>query len=289
MGQPYCMGANHAGQLGDGTRGGLGITQPLFVKKTQPNSSLVVQEGRFCVRNPSRTSCWGPDVSRRIPSPFCRLGDDGQVECKTGDPWQQLTTDAKIHQVVGGDRFGCWLDAQGNVYCVGQGLQGELGNGELTASTTAPLWIPGLKQAAQLAAGQDFVCALEVIGNMKCWGSGLRGQLGTGRYRSSPQPVEVSVLQDVEEISAGRAHMCARRQNGQVWCWGDLYSGAEGTPRLLSLDARVIQLASQDGTTCARSADDRIYCWGKGSQGELGQPQPLQREAWTAVVGLSSL
>lgn len=287
-GEAYCLGENSAGQLGDGTRGGLGSSMPLLVQNAKSNSTIRVRDGRFCVGLPDAENCWGPPGPSPLPPPFCRFDEDREVECHLQGEWSRVAEGAKVRQVAGGDRFGCWLDTQGNVFCIGQGLQGELGNGQLAVATTSPLWVPGLKQVTQLSAGRDFVCALEVIGQVKCWGSGLQGQLGTGMYRSSPQPVDVRISRDVEELSAGRSHICARRQNGEAWCWGEFYSGPEAIPRKLQLDARVIQLASHDATTCTRSADERIFCWGRGKRGELGQKNPLRRDTWHAVVGLET-
>lgn len=285
-GDALCVGDNSAGQLADGTRGGLGTASPIFVRNIRANADLVFRAGKFCIREGADEACWGIEVSDTRPAPFCRRGDDTHIECQLQGGWSVVTDGTKIRHVVGGDRFGCWLDAPGNVYCLGESMQGELGNGALMAQSREPLWVPGLKQVTQVVAGRDFVCALEVSGQVKCWGAGLLGQLGTGRYRSSPEPVEVLGLRDVEEMSAGRAFVCARRQNGDVYCWGDLFSGPEATPRILDVGARVIQLLSSDASTCARSADERIFCWGRGNRGELGQKTPLQRARWTPVVGL---
>ena len=284
-GSAHCLGDNSAGQLADGTRGGLGTASPLYVRNTDTSASLFARDGRFCTHAQKDDSCWGIGRQAPLPEPFCRRDSGSRIECRLRNGWQGVTDGTKVRQAVGGDRFGCWLDTPGNVYCLGESMQGELGNGELQASSPLPLWVPGLKQVTQIVAGRDFVCALEVLGHVKCWGSGLLGQLGTGRYRSSPEPVDVAGLRDVEEISAGRAHVCARGQNGDVHCWGNLFSGPEATPRLMDMNARVIQLVSSDASTCARSADDRVFCWGRGSRGELGQTKPMHHEHWTKVIG----
>ena len=287
-GSAYCLGKNSAGQLADGTRGGLGTSTPLFVRAIESTASLDFQSGLYCTRGKSGKQCWGTPTTDALSTSFCRRGDENIIECRSEGTWKTVSDGKKVRQVVGGDRFGCWLDTPGNVYCLGDSIQGELGNGALQAQSPLPLWVPGLKQVTQVVSGKDFACALEVQGQVKCWGAGLLGQLGTGRYRSSPDPVAVAGLLNVEELSAGRAHICARRQNGHVFCWGELFSGPEAMPRKMDVDARIIQLVSSDASTCARSADDGVYCWGRGHRGELGQDNPMYRDRWTPVVGLSS-
>src|SRR5437588_412267 len=68
-------------------------------------------------------------------------------------------------------------------------------------------------------------CALDAVGNVRCWGSGTSGQLGDGLMTDSSTPVVVSGLSGVVSISAGPYTTCAVRGDGTVTCWGLFFAG----------------------------------------------------------------
>ncbi|MCA9605518.1 MAG: hypothetical protein KC619_07975, partial [Myxococcales bacterium] len=71
-----------------------------------------------------------------------------------------------------------------------------------------------------LDAGGNTTCGIDEAGAVVCFGHNHRGQLGDGTYEDSAIPRRVSGLPPAVEISVGFAHACARSEDGTVCCWG---------------------------------------------------------------------
>jgi len=85
-----------------------------------------------------------------------------------------------------------------------------------------------ITDVAQLVMGGSARCALLKGGTVSCWGSNSYGQLGTGDYSYSWDPVSIPGLSDVAQIAAGGGQMCAAKKNGDVLCWGSNLSDQAG-------------------------------------------------------------
>jgi hypothetical protein len=74
----------------------------------------------------------------------------------------------------------------GSIDCWGSNLEGQLGNGTTTNSTT-PVAVSGLTTATAFTAGLMHTCALFVGGGggVDCWGDNQYGQLGNGTTTNS--------------------------------------------------------------------------------------------------------
>jgi alpha-tubulin suppressor-like RCC1 family protein len=146
--------------------------------------------------------------------------------------------------------------------------------------------------AARLAAGAYHSCAV-VVGKVRCWGHGVRGQLGDGEKLDRSLPVTVRGLDEVVEVVAADWFSCARRADGSVWCWGGNDHGqlgrAGGDSAVAAPVAGVagaLQLAAGGSTACARTQDD-VLCWGTLGIRSHASPQRLGTAGVVAVsVGL---
>jgi len=72
--------------------------------------------------------------------------------------------------VAAGTWHACALVKDGQVACVGDNSQGQLGDDTKTDSKTAKV-IPQLSGMTQLGAGDTFTCALHGTGQVVCWGT----------------------------------------------------------------------------------------------------------------------
>jgi len=143
-----------------------------------------------------------------------------------------------------------------------------------------------------VSRGGSHSCALDGSGSVSCWGEGRFGQLGSGRWTHSTDPVQVVGLGSAVSASAGGTHSCAVEQHlGLVKCWGQGRHGQLGhggrtgrsTARPVSLGytkraprgvpeaallEKAVSVSAGGSHTCALS-DRRVYCWGYGEKGQL--------------------
>lgn len=87
-----------------------------------------------------------------------------------------------------GQLHACAVVGGGAVRCWGQGLQGQLGDGKVKASTT-PVDVAGLTDATSVSAGNDHTCSATKAG-ASCWGDDTDGEVGVAP--PSYVPTEVS-------------------------------------------------------------------------------------------------
>jgi alpha-tubulin suppressor-like RCC1 family protein len=146
-----------------------------------------------------------------------------------------------------------------------------------------------------VAAGESHTCAI-FNGALKCWGSNLFGQLGTGNTTSSNLPVQVTGLTSgVTAVAAGGDHTCAIH-NGALKCWGYNSSGRLGdgtttdrnTPTAVTgMTTGVTAISAGQSHTCAIKSG-ALTCWGSNGSGRLGDTTTTDRNAPTAVTNMAT-
>jgi alpha-tubulin suppressor-like RCC1 family protein len=65
------------------------------------------------------------------------------------------------------------------------------------------------------------VCALNGSGNPYCWGSNVKGRLGTGNTITSATPIASNTSTTFVSIKSGARHSCALTSAGVMECWDD--------------------------------------------------------------------
>ncbi len=159
------------------------------------------------------------------------------------------------------------------------------------AATSTALGGPEL---AELAAGEDHMCARRASGEVLCWGDNREGQLGRGGVVETSTPAPVERLAGATSIVAGSHHSCALISNGQVLCWGSNAAGqlgdGRGRPGMKSngpvavrglVDA--VSLTAGEAHTCAIRKGGAVLCWGDNRGGQTGN---AGRAAWVAPVAV---
>lgn len=224
-GEAYCWGYAHFGQVGDG------------VARDSTRLAVLVAGGHHFEQISAGTShtcavdadaqawCWGADLEGRLG-----LGEvrSSPVPAPvTGDPTSEdpaRRERLRWSAIEAGVSHTCGITVDGEVYCWGQNMYGQLGAGDERDSAVprhAPL--PGV--AIDVAVGEHHTCAVTDDGAAYCWGRGLYGRLGTGnqQWHSAPHPVLLDTR--LESITAGLQHTCALTEAGRVYCWGQGYYG----------------------------------------------------------------
>ena len=160
--------------------------------------------------------CWGRDD-------LGQLGDDDTTQ--ENDPvqvWNSAGDDflTDVTSIAGGDSHVCVATDWDGVQCWGDNTNGQLGNNSTTQSglpvdVSDTTGTDTLSDVYDVAAGQQFSCALDNSGNVYCWGNNTSGQLGDTTTTNRLIPVEVTgvggtgVLSDIDSFVAGGTHACA--------------------------------------------------------------------------------
>lgn len=186
-----------------------------------------------------------------------------------------------IEQVDGGDGFTCARRRSGRVQCWGAGSMGQLGDGTSADRNTAGALVERLDDATDLALGRAHACALKATGQVACWGTNDRGQLGDGRGgkgKRSTLPVTVKGVSDAVAIASGEDHTCVVRRAGTLACWGEnrwRQQGIDARANTLTATdvpglAQLVGVAAGSGHTCALRKGAAAVCFGQGDQGQMG-------------------
>jgi alpha-tubulin suppressor-like RCC1 family protein len=194
-------------------------------------AQLSVGNDHSCARTTTNTiGCWGVRTAGRL--------GDGLTTPASYTP-VAVTGIADASDLDVGENHSCAVRTGGLVSCWGNGQQGELGQGT-TANALTPVNVSGSGTTyvfTQVAASEDFSCAVTTGGNVYCWGrdhqtsmtSEVRGVIGVGTTVgpaafTTPQQVQQGLmgvpLTDVVQVEAGVDHACARQTDGDIYCWG---------------------------------------------------------------------
>jgi alpha-tubulin suppressor-like RCC1 family protein len=280
----WCWGDNTYGQLGIEMQAGTEASLSLLAAPDQVTAvgrdvaELVAGANHTCIRKKDGSVwCWGSNV-------FGQLGDaTDQVRVVASPvPVRALGVDAV--QLAAGASHTCARKRDGTLWCWGQSLGGQLGNGTRVWSTPTPVKVKVLEaNVTSVTAGDSHTCARKTDGTIWCWGRNHFGELGDGIGDDGKQiPVPVGALgTDVVEVEAGAHHTCARKQDGAIWCWGSNKFGQlgpgrmEGLPKqtpaqVMRLGLDTLDMAAGEHHTCVRKLDNTLRCWGLNSAGQLG-------------------
>jgi alpha-tubulin suppressor-like RCC1 family protein len=163
---------------------------------------ITAAQSLFCVGNNRYYTLARQDACFNTP---CAVGPSGAVG------------------VALADEHTCVLLNDGQIYCWGNNLLGELGRGQQGEATDRPQRIQGISGFAEIGAGRRRTCARHNSGTIYCWGDAGNqfGYLGNGQHTGhSATPVQVDLINDAVGLAVGPAHACATRQGGAIYCWG---------------------------------------------------------------------
>jgi alpha-tubulin suppressor-like RCC1 family protein len=262
-----------------------------------------------CVRRGDEVWCWGDGnaiPARRELSPGqlaeidvggtgqCARYAAGQVECWTGPVTGQIAGLSSQDLAIGRDHACAVSD--GRVACWGSNDHGQLGDGTMTART-APVFVGGLTDVRQVAAGDDTSCAVTAAGAVWCWGDDSDDQLGRGFDFSmySLVPVMVTGLSSVtvKSVAVGKRFACAATTTGAVYCWGLNDHGQLGYSTLLDTSdtaQQVVQVSGVDQISaggshaCALGRDAVLRCWGANDSYQCAGPSTANVTTASVVV-----
>ena len=203
-GDLYCWGLGSYGQLGLGTLGK--VEQPSLVEPAGAWKKVGVGQIHTCaIRIDGGLYCWGTDLDLRVSGSLVSSGDvSTPTQIAVGQNWVDLSVSTD---------FTCAIDSNFGMYCWGKNSSGQSrANSHTNESAIAQIgtnldWEKifagrgrtcGIRQGGVLqcwgggdysisdygpnwniaSPGLHHVCAINLIGNLYCWGDPLLGGVG---------------------------------------------------------------------------------------------------------------
>ncbi|NRQ41433.1 hypothetical protein HRH59_02445 [Rheinheimera sp. YQF-2] len=228
--------------------------------------------------------CWGQNSSGQLGVLSFSLtakGDEIGESPVTNTTIDLPDPGLTINDISVGSQHACAILNDRNLYCWGEGQNGQTGlgiNSDRKAMTSAINF--DSEPVAEVSVNGQHSCARLENNEVYCWGLNSSGELGTGDFSTLYIPSGNVVLADTPvQIATGAAHSCARLINNTVYCWGDNSSGQLGdnnggvdspTPSQITLPVGTVLDIDSGGLFGCMIIDTNVYCWGENGSGQLG-------------------
>jgi len=239
-GNVRCWGKNDHFQLGYASPASIGDDESPASASVVDVGGLVTQvaagwEHTCVLLDTGKVRCWGKSLGGTLGYGNDEIIGDDETPASAGD----VDVGGTVTQIVAGMLHTCALLDTGKVRCWGEGLDGRLGYGNTqnigddeTPASAGDVDVGG--SVKMLAAGDYATCALLDTGKVRCWGSGLNGELGQASTQSIGDDETPASAGDIDlggtatRIDVGFLHACAILDTGAVRCWGRASTGALG-------------------------------------------------------------
>lgn len=253
-----------------------------------------------------RGYCWGKGGAGQLGSAadstcFDDLASpaEARVDCAIA-PKPMGSPSIAFSVIAAGDSTACGISTQQLLYCWGDDVHGQVGNGQNVGGAEPKHASVGGERFTALSSGSGHSCALNITGLAYCWGKDSTGQLGDHRRVNSTTPIPVvgttGLVGDAQRftrISAGGAHTCAITAAGSAYCWGDGRRGALGNGGASISDVPVPVTAGEPlgdisagrNHSCGVAPSGNLYCWGANDFGQVGTVVPPASQLTPRLVG----
>lgn len=188
----------------------------------------------------------------------------------------------EVKQVACGENHTVFLTEKGEVWTVGNNVDGQLGRGSRGEGSFAiyPIGLVGV-EIVQVAAGRAHSMAVGADGRVFAWGSNLHGQLAMDSSQQWQEtPKRIRDLMNVVQVSAGPDHCVALNESGHVSVWGEQFDG-RGVHRPEVVEALngvpIVRIVAGGRHCVAISVCGSVFTWGQNDSGQLGLGDVLPR------------
>jgi alpha-tubulin suppressor-like RCC1 family protein len=290
QGQAKCWGANASGQLGNGTTTDV-FNIPgtsLSISGRQVKTMALGANFTCALLDNNEVRCWGSNGTGQLG-----LGLDPAVNPpRTSPPGAAIDfgTGRSARAITAGNMHVCAILDDQSLSCWGNGASGQLGIGSVSSPsyrvTPQAVNLGSGVRVKSVKAGSNHTCVILGDDSVKCWGSGVSGQLGSGSNANVASALSATTIQSgggtlsVKAIALGGQHTCAISTTGSLACWGDHSSGQLGigpgsasytTPQNVNLAAGVMPKSLSLGGqhSCVVLASNNVQCFGYNNSGQV--------------------
>lgn len=189
-----------------------------------------------------------------------------------------------------GNSHTCAIDSTNHLFCWGDNIYGQLGNGTTTGSAY-PIAIDSGTQYSRISVGITHTCGITFSGSLKCWGQNTNGQLGDGTTVQKTTPTLIDSGVTYFNVKLGNQHSCGLTNTGVLKCWGYNNFGQLGdgtttqrlTPTVIDIGTSYMILATGAVNTCGTTSSSQLKCWGNNGSGQIGDGTTTQRSSPTLI------
>jgi alpha-tubulin suppressor-like RCC1 family protein len=270
-GSLWAWGANGSGQLGIGsTTSAMTPTEQTGTTITNWTAVAAGSDFTVAIASDGTLWAWGDDTNSR-------LGDGG-----TANQTSPVQISSSVWLAVSaGSNFAVAIRSDGTLCAWGSNASGQLGVLPSTVgSEPTPTPIDSVTTWSAVAAGSDFVVALQSNGTMWAWGDNSIGQVGSGVASSTPSlPVQIGTDRTWKAVAAGSSFAVAIALDGTLWTWGSNGSGQLGngtssgvttTPTQVGSGTTWSAVAAGSDFAVALQSNGSLWAWGDNGSGQLG-------------------
>lgn len=217
-----CFGGDHNGQLACAPPDAVDpICEPTEIASPTAFTRVSFHQRHGCGISAGQLYCWGTnDVGQ--------LGRGSLSGSEPLPPGPVASPLGAAVDVTAGINHTCAIETDGDLYCWGNNVDGQLGIGGFSRES-APVRVgPGY---GRVRAGTSHTCAIDTSGALFCWGRNTSGRLGLGDQMERDAPARVDDAERYVAVATGGSSTCGVREGGRVYCWGSNEHGKLGVGR----------------------------------------------------------
>ena len=189
-----------------------------------------------------------------------------------------------VESIVLGGAHSAAVTKNGDLYCWGSNICGQIGNGT-TINQLTPTKIMNNVKKFFSENGQS--AAITNGGDLYCWGDNAYGQIGNGTKNNQLKPVKI--LNNVKDVFLQYERSAAVTNGGDLYCWGYNYGTiGNGTTTNQLAPVKVLEnvesvfLGKYHSAAVTKNGD--LYCWGENSYGAVGNGTTANQLTPTKVL-----